>query len=315
MNDLLPRGCYVMLHIGTGPSHAEEKGGPPLVVTGTNRFALSDEIWIERLDEQLAKRIQKACEPPHYKIESIEQDRHLYAFLRRVSDAEKSKYEGMEELRAVIALSRLIHPTSVGDRYCALVWHFGLEDSAIQAIQYRGTSRDVLLSSKQRDWLSVEDAENLRKLTPWLSKDKRMHDRVHRAYWHHEYAMRSSHLDMRWVLVVSGLEALINVGNKDNKWQFRGRVRQLADEFGVALIDDDLSRAWDLRSKMVHAESFLYGLETILPKSQHNDLYEKLEGLLRMTVKRCFLDGEFGDYFRDDAAVANRWSLGPKPRQ
>lgn len=39
MPDLLPEGCYVVLHIGTGPSHIEEKqneekGASPLVVTG-----------------------------------------------------------------------------------------------------------------------------------------------------------------------------------------------------------------------------------------------------------------------------------------
>jgi hypothetical protein len=315
MNDLLPEGCYVMLHIGTGPSHSEEKSGSPLVVTGSDHFVLSEDIWIERLDEQLAKHIQKACEPPHYKIDSIEQDRHLYAFVRRASAVEKSNYEGMEELFAVIALSRLIHPTSIGDRYCAKVFHFGLKDSAIQAIQYRGISPDAFLSGKQRDWLSVEDADNLRRLMPWLSKDKRMPDRVHRAYWNHEYAMRSFYLDARWILVVSGLEALISIGEKDNSRQFRDRVQQLAGEFQIDFTDNDLRLAHKLRSKLVHAESFLHGLETILPKSQHNHLYEKLESLLRMTVRRCLLDENFGSFFRDDAAVEVHWPLNSKPKR
>lgn len=164
------QACYVVLHIGLGlPSDAELKSGPPsLVVTDKNpSFSLSDEIWIERLDEQLAKHIQKACEPANYRIDSFTTDEHLYAFLRYVSDAEKSKYEGMEELHTVIALSRLIHPTSVGDHYSALVLEFGVEDSAIKAIQSRGISPDVFVSSKERDWLSAEDGENLRKLMPW----------------------------------------------------------------------------------------------------------------------------------------------------
>jgi hypothetical protein len=62
MNDQLPKDCYVMLHVGTGPSHSGEKTGPRLVVTGGDHFALTDNIWIERLDEQLAKHIQMACE-------------------------------------------------------------------------------------------------------------------------------------------------------------------------------------------------------------------------------------------------------------
>jgi len=36
-----------------------------------------------------------------------------------------------------------------------------------------------------------------------------MHDRVHRAYLKHEYAMRWFYLDVRWMFVVSGLEGLI----------------------------------------------------------------------------------------------------------
>lgn len=312
MHDLLPEGCYVILHIGTGPSHIEEKqnkekGGSGLVVTGSDRFLLSNDIWIERLDEQLAKNIQTACEPPHYKISNVEQDRHLYAFVRRLPIAEKSRFEGLEELLAAAALSRLISPTSIGERYCAKVFHFGLKDSPIQSIQHRGMSPDVILSGKHRDWLSFEDAKHLQKLMPWLSKDKPMHVRVHRAYWNHEYAMRSFYLDMRWVLVVSGLEALVTIGESDLGRQFRERVGQLAGEFRVDLTDDDLRLAWTLRSKLVHAETFLYGLESRLPRSAQSELYEKLESLLRITIRRCLLDDEFGSYFQDDEAIAKRW--------
>jgi hypothetical protein len=222
------------------------------------------------------------------------------------------KYEGMGELHSLIALSRLVRPASVGDRYSALISDCDLEDSAIYAIQYKGISPDVFVSRTQRDWLSVEDGEKLRKLVPWLSKP--MHDRVHRAYWNHEYAMRTAYLDMRLPLVVSGLDALINVGKKDNKWQFQDRVQQLAKHFGIGLIHNDLSKAYDLRSKIVHGESFLYDLGAILPANQHNSLYEKLECVLRMTVGTCLLDeNKFGNFFRDDHTVEAQWPLGSKP--
>jgi len=163
-----------MLRIGTGPSHDEEKSGPRLIVTDRNsHFTLDNDIWIERLDDQLAKHIQKACDPPHYNIGGVEHDRHLYAFVRRFPEVEKSNYEGMAELFGAITLSRLIHPTSIGD--CAKVSHFGLTDSAIQAIRFTGMSPDVFLGDSHRDWLSIEDGEDLRRLVPWLSKDKSMH--------------------------------------------------------------------------------------------------------------------------------------------
>jgi hypothetical protein len=268
------------------------------------RFALNDDIWIERLDEQLAKNVQKACDPPNYNIDFAGYDRHLYAFVCRAHDA-KANYVGISALHAVIALSRLVNPTSTGDRYCAKILHFGLEGSAIQAMRWYGMSPDVSLATNHRDWLSVQDGETLCTLTPWLSKE--MHRRVHRAYWNYEYAMRSYYLDARWTLVVSGLEALINVGDRDCAGQFRNRVKQLADESQIGLSTDDLTIAYKLRSKLVHAEGFLSQLQTILRESEHSALYGKLESVLRETVLRCFLDEKFGDFFRDDDAVKARF--------
>lgn len=309
----LPKACYVILHIGVGPSLADQSPSPLVVTDARSRFDLSGDIWIERLDEELAKHIQTACEPSHHNIDKHPYDRHLYAFVRRVPDVEKGRYEGMGELFAVAALSRLIHPTSVGSRYCALVHHFGLGDSAIQAIQFAGVSPDVFLDqNNRRDWLSVEDGKFLRKLMRWVPSDKPMHGRIHRAYWYHEYAMRSYHLDARWPLIVSGFEALMNTGNPSVTRQFRFRVGRLAAEFNVPLTERELGRAYDLRSKLVHAENFLFGLDSIMPRSQHNALYGKLESLLRVTIKTCLLDDSFAAHFRDRAAVEARWPL-PKP--
>ena len=41
--------------------------------------------------------------------------------------------------------------------------------------------------------------------------------------------------------------------------------------------------------------------------SEHNPLYDKLEEVLRQTVREALLDNSFGDFFRDDAAVVARW--------
>ena len=312
MNYPLPPPCYVVLHIGTGPSAAEQEAGAPPLVTAKGRFPLSDDTWIESLDEDTAKHIQTACEPPHFNIGTQPYDRHLYAFVRRAPMIEKGIYEGLENLFAVIAMSRLIRPTSTGDRYCVKVFHFGLKDSAIHAIQYRGISADAFLGINQRDWLSLDDGESLRKLMPWLSVGKPMHSRIRRAYWSHEYAVRSYYLDMRWTLVVSGLEALINVwkkGKSDNKAQFLKRTRLLADEFKAPLSDPELISGWALRSKLAHNEAFLYELDKTLPVNQQSAVYQKLEDLLRVTLKRCLLDHNFGDRFKDDATVEKSWPI------
>ncbi len=142
------RSYYVVLHIGTGPSRTEEqRAASPLIVRDENNsFTLGGEISIRRLDEQLARNIQRACDPPHHGINNEVHDRHLYAFVRPVPTSERSSYEGLTDLGGVIALSRLINPTSRGDRYCAQVMRFGDVDSPIYAVRYRGVSPDVSLS-------------------------------------------------------------------------------------------------------------------------------------------------------------------------
>jgi len=299
--------CYVVLHIA--PGHGPEVGSIPLIVQNDgDRFELTDDIWIERLNEQLAKNIQKACEPPHYNISGSAWDRHLYAFVRRVPKVEKTNYEGMGALFTAVALCRLINPTSTGERYCAKVFQVGSNDSPIQAIQFRGISPDVFLGKNARDWLSVHEGKALRKLMPWALQ-KPMHARVHRAYWYHEYAMRSYYLDARWTLIVSGLEALVNVEEQNVRHQFRVRVKQIADEFQIKINTGELNKAYTLRSKLVHGERFLFSLETVLPKDQQGEIYGRLELVLRKTVLRCLEDEKFGEYFRDDKAVKKRWTI------
>jgi hypothetical protein len=101
MNDGLPEACYVMLHIGTGPSNLEVGSVPPLVVQrNRRRFELREDIWIEKLDRRLASDIQRACEPAHHNIKSDEQDRHLYAFVRRARSV-ALVVSGLEALTSV----------------------------------------------------------------------------------------------------------------------------------------------------------------------------------------------------------------------
>jgi hypothetical protein len=157
-----------------------------------------------------------------------------------------------------------------------------------------------------------DDGDFLLKLMPWASP-KKMHQRVHRAYWYHEYAMRSYYLDARLPTVVTALEALVNTSEDDCAWQFRDRVRQLASEFKVDLNDGELKLLYKLRSKLVHASSFLFDMVGPLPNSPHSALYLKAEDLLRSVVRRCLLQEDFGDFFRDAIAVEKRWPLNPKP--
>lgn len=187
--------------------------------------------------------------------------------------------------------------------------HFRMKDSAVFAIEYRGASLDVTLGPNSRDWLTKEDGEAIRRLMPWASKGRLMYPRVHRAYWNHEYAMRSHHIDIRWMFVVEGLDALVNTSKGNNTHQFRVRVKKIADFLNIAVTQAQLETAYEIRSKLVHTEKFLYGLDQILPRTDHDSLYEKLESILRNTIRTALLDDNFGMSFENEISVSSEWNL------
>jgi hypothetical protein len=311
----VPEAVYVVLHMSHGPSKAEVDAGARVIVeAGQAPFRITDDVWIERFDAQLGKRIEAACSPAHYNISDVGYDRHLYAFVRKVPTGEKSKYEGMSTLAALIALSRLVNPTSTGDRYCARIFRYGDPNSQIEAVRFFGVSPDVSLIDGRRDWLSAQDGQTLLKLVPWL--EKKMFGRIHHAYWNHETAMRSYYLDIKWTFVVSAFEGLLNTQKDFVSLQFRERVKQLGDHLKIPITIDELKKAYELRSGLVHSQQFLFELETVLPKEKHVPLYGRLERLLRKALLECLLDPKFGNNFRDDAAIDSRWPVKfPPPRK
>lgn len=302
----LPLDCYVILHTRLGPSY------PAIHIATNGPFALSDDIRIEALDRDFAKKVIRACEPPHHRITSDVRDTHLYAFVRKIpkmlpppGTVMPSHYHLMPLLTAV-ALSRLVRPTTTGGRHIAQVFPYG-EDPSIQAIQMSGVCPDVYIGDTKQDWLSPEDGDELRRLMPWVSEERKMHERVHRAFWHHDNAMHTFYLESRWTFVAAGLEALLAVEETAARFQFKSRASRLAAEVGVDLSADEALDAYTVRSKLGHGQEFLFGIHKTIPADKHRPLYDKLETTLRLAVKRCLLDSSFAEYFAAPETVNDRW--------
>jgi hypothetical protein len=306
----LPLDCYVILHIRPGPPYPDATNTPQIAADAP--FQLSSDIWIEKLDQELAVNIQRACEPANYKIDNDVWDRHLYAFVRREPAEERRQRrqpgtvvrdEGILPLFAVMALSRLVHPTTTGNRYCAKIYPTPETDPMIQALTPVGANPDVTFGGVSHDWLAPSHGDELRQLMPWVPETRPMLKRVHRALWKHEDAARTYYLDSRFPTIVAGLEALITVEKHKNKSRFVRRVEKLAGECGMRLSPTELEQAYELRSELAHGRSFLHDLHAVLPAAEQPPLYNKLESLLRMAVKRCLLDARFGSRFKDDRSV------------
>jgi hypothetical protein len=53
----LPLDCYVILHIRAGPPYPEVSSSPQ--IAADSPFQLSSDIWIEKLDQEIAINIQR----------------------------------------------------------------------------------------------------------------------------------------------------------------------------------------------------------------------------------------------------------------
>jgi hypothetical protein len=310
----LPLDCYVILHIRAGPPYPDATNAPQIAADAP--FQLSSDIWIEKLEQELAINIQKACEPANHNTRNSVWDRHLYAFVRREPEEEKRlrrqpgtvvREQGIIPLFTVIARSRLVHPTTTGNRYCSKIFPTPETDPDIQALTTVGANPDVTFGDISHDWLSPFHGDELRQLMPWMPETRPMPKRVHHAFWKHEDAARTYFLDSRFPVVVAGLEALITVEKYKTGPRFVRRVEKLAREFGISLSRSELEMAYELRSELAHARSFLHDLHSVLPPNTQPPLYNKLKSLLRAAVKLCLLDSQFRSRFEDDQSVLKEY--------
>lgn len=293
----------VILHFSNAAFcvHGMAKDSAPPI---SSRFELSSDFWIEHLDLGLAKAIVDACSPANFQAPVFQQQDHTYAFVKKTRlPGLFHDFGGIDELAAVIAMSRLIHFTTTGLRYAARVSTVNGDLKQIIAFQPRGVVVDVFCSkAERRDWLTETDAQKLKALMPLILTRKPLPKRVHNAHWHHEYAMRTYYVDHRWVFVTTGLEALMNTAPYQGQKRFVSRVGRLAKIAGVAISDGDLERGYALRSGLVHGQQFL-SEQTNRLSDADADLYDQLEETLRRTVLHAFGDDSFAAHFRDENSI------------
>jgi hypothetical protein len=293
----------IILHFSNGafsvPGTTTD-GGPPI----SSRFQLSDDFLIEHLDPGLAKAIVDACSPANFQAPALQQQDHTYAFVKKTRlPGFFQDFGGINELAAVVAMSRLIHLTTTGLRYAARVSTVNRDLKQILAFQPRGVTIDAFCSkAEMRDWLTEVDARRLRALMPLILTRKPLPKRIHNAHWHHEYAMRTYYIDHRWVFIITGLEALMNTSPYQGQKRFVARVGRLADIAGVIISNADLERGYALRSGLVHGQQFLSEQSNRLSEADAK-LYDQLEETLRRTVLRAFEDDSFAAHFRDEKSI------------
>jgi hypothetical protein len=297
----------VVLHTNLGmfvPNYQQLAGADPPV---TDRVQAVSDLYVQRLDLVLAKAIMDTCEPKTLGVMApVRQFAHMYGYVRELPpQASVIGWDEDHRLARLVAISRLVRPTSVGFRYAARV----SQDNAslrIVPAEIHGLAPDTFLSpNHRRDWLSRDEAklavELDAKTEPLIQPA--FPRRVSRALWYYDYAQKTYYADLRWTLTATALEALIHTGKRDSTKHFTRRVPALGGDVGApSLTPDECEDAYDYRSRLSHGDGFLSDMPTA-----DITLYDKLEETLRLAILKAFREPDFAKVFLDDADIAARW--------
>jgi len=149
------------------PNHGQFKFANP--VLPPDHFVLADDLYVGRIDSQAAEILLDFGDPSGYQIATpTRQWGYFYAFVRKVEEpADIYRWDTDQRLQTVVALSRLVRPTSISFRHAGRVQYN--EDGSVKhafPAWLRGVDPDSWLPPEEnyRDWLIKEELEELKLL-------------------------------------------------------------------------------------------------------------------------------------------------------
>jgi hypothetical protein len=92
--------------------------------------------------------------------------------------------------------------------------------------------------SQYRDWLIEEEMVEIKALFQSMTAST-IPVRLSRALFYHEYAARTYYGEVRWVLVCTALESLLNTDQYHSGAQFRERLPRVASNVKLAFTQDE----------------------------------------------------------------------------
>jgi hypothetical protein len=271
------------------------------------RFDIADDLYIGKIDEPAMQIVRAFGDPKGYKIHTPPpQWGYFYAFVRIVQEpAGVYSWDTDQRLQTAIALSRLVRPTSISFRHAGRVRYN--DDGTVRhafPAWLRGVDPDPWLPEQPqyRDWLIEEEMVELKSLFQSMSA-LTLPVRVSRAFFYHEYSARTYYGEVRWVLVCTALECLLNTDQYHSGAQFRKRLPLVASNVQIAFTEDDTRKAWSMRSHLSH------GAATGKLNATEEEIHKKLEMVLRGVLKKAILDRDFASIFSDEDKIRASWPV------
>jgi hypothetical protein len=271
------------------------------------RFHLSNNLCIDHLSREISDKIFEACIPAGYNFEPIRQFDQLYSFIRDnppKTHADDLKWDSDRRLQLCLALSRIIHPTSVSFKYAARIFanQEGSPRKIIPGPVY-GFGAHAFVEDTKFNYLTKTAAEDLKNLLKACDHNP-VKDPIARAMWYLEYAFRSYQIDLRWTLIATGIEVLVHTDRYKSTKQFVERVQKLSFDVGAGTINQtEAEDMYELRSSLSHGQ----GLRGLTPDKK--EIYKKMEDILRLTIKKAILDPSFRNILSDPRQLRDIWPI------
>ncbi len=276
---------------------------------------ISDDLWIAPIDRKLADKIIDCCEPRDFFDKEKNQDGELegyrlpdfipYAFKReKPPDSDRFNWDIDDKLKGLIALSRIIHPTTISYQYSAKLKFDGIDLLRITPGLTYGPGSYAYIANPGRNWLTEEEAKELKQLWP-IYTNKNLLEPCSRAMWYFECASQNCFLDVRCLLIAVGIESLINTDSDRSTKQFTYRIQKLSEllDKNINLNNAKATDMYDLRSEVAHGESINDA------PNENLELYKQMEDILRLTIKKFIIDEGFYAFISDKDKVGNAWPL------
>jgi hypothetical protein len=276
---------------------------PPVV----DRIDLGNDLWIGQLESGTVNAVFDACTPPGLNFNPTRLFGHHYCVVRELANPRVPpvKWDEDQKLRDCIALSRLVHPTTISTHFSArLFYEYGALSMIVPGLTHGLGSHAFVNGPTWRNWLTEKDAHELKGLIAAYDLE-RLPSRLRRAMRHLQYACLTHESEVRFTLVVSGLEALVNTRDHGVSAQFKKRVVLAARDVQTNISEDTARQVYNFRSCLSHGQR-VRG-EDIQKQFAAN--YAAMETLLRRLIRRGIEDNSFSARFESAASIEKAYPI------
>lgn len=279
---------------------------------------IHNDLWIGPVNRNLTKAIMKACMLRGENFRPVLQFWCPYGFIRKYAptDSNNLQFDPDRILQQCVALSRLVHPTSIGYQFAArVIKRPGSRRKIVPFDPYTFNKRASVIDVNE-NWLNPDDILLLRKLITCFEKLKdRLSNRIKTAMWYYEYLSKTHFMDIRWTLLITALESLIKIADEKNSntKKYVGSTKVFVDRLtalarfdsSLSVTRGDLGKIYNERSNLVHG----LGVASLDPVKRA--LYRKAETLIRNILQKAILDATFASIFDSDASIKRNLPLRP----